>query len=100
MRRLPLACLLLAGAALAAPVPASKEAAAFRGGEWGRPIDPDKDCKFTFAKGALTVGAPGKDHDYERPGDNAPRVLRPVRGDFAAEVRVRGECRPPRGAHP
>src|SRR5262245_48667631 len=78
---------------LAAPVPKARDDEAFRKAPWGRPIDPDKDCKFTFAKGSVTIQMPGKVHDYD-PGSgraNAPRLLRPVKGDFLAEVRVRGE---------
>jgi hypothetical protein len=90
MRRLTLTCCLLASAALAAPLPKPKESG-FQGPGWGKPIDPDKACNFTFAKGALTVEAPGKLRDLYR--KNAPRVLRRVKGDFEAQVRLLGDIR-------
>jgi len=49
VRRLTLACCLLACAALAAPVPKPKDSSGFKAPEWGLPIDPAKDCTFTFA---------------------------------------------------
>jgi RNA polymerase sigma factor (sigma-70 family) len=63
---------------------------------WGTETDPDKDCKFTYAKGKLTITVPGKDHDLgaERQVMNAPRVLRPVEGDFTVQVKVSGKFKP------
>jgi RNA polymerase sigma factor (sigma-70 family) len=59
---------------------------------WGTATDPDGDCKFTVAKDKLTITVPGGDHDLgvERGLMNSPRVLRPVEGDFIAQVRVSG----------
>jgi regulation of enolase protein 1 (concanavalin A-like superfamily) len=72
-------------------VPKAKDEA-FKKAPWGKPLDPDKDCKFTFTKDSVTIEVPGKAHDYYGSGrTNAPRLLRPVKGDFVAEVRVRGE---------
>jgi hypothetical protein len=83
----------LAGLVLAAPVPKPKEWRFAPGLD--RPIDPDKDCKFTLGKGALAIEVPGKPHDIDpaRKRDNAPRVLRPVEGDLRIEVRVSGDFR-------
>jgi RNA polymerase sigma factor (sigma-70 family) len=70
------------------------ERAASKG--WGTATDPDKDCKFTYAKGNLTITVPGKDHDLgvERQRMNAPRVLRPVEGDFIVQVKVSAKFKP------
>jgi hypothetical protein len=92
MNRLLSACVafLLPCAALAAPVPER-----FVSG-WREPVDPDKDCKFQRAKGALIIEMPGTVHDYNqhRKCLNAPRLLRDIEGDFAMEVRLRIDCCP------
>jgi hypothetical protein len=77
----------------AAPVPKARDG--FYKPGWDRPIDPDNDCKFTQAKGRLTIEVPGKDHDFDpRRGKlNAPRLLRPVEGDFVLVTRIRGPFR-------
>ncbi len=75
-------CLLVICELLAAPAPP----VFFKPG-WDDPIDPDKDCKFRQTEDKLTIEIPGKAHDW----DNAPRLLRDVKGDFRAEVRVSGE---------
>jgi hypothetical protein len=94
VKRLTLLCCLAAGAALAAPVPKGKDEA-FRSAPWGKPIDPDKGCTFTFARDSLTLKVPGGEHDLSegRRRWNAPRLLRGVEGDFVAEVRVAGAFR-------
>lgn len=63
---------------------------------WDKPVDPDGDCKLVRERGGLTIKVPGKDHDLgvERGRMNAPRLLRDVRGDFVAEVRVGGKFAP------
>jgi RNA polymerase sigma factor (sigma-70 family) len=60
---------------------------------WGTATDPDGDCKFTVAQDTLTITLPGTDHALcvEQNRMNAPRVLRPVEGDFIAQVRVAGD---------
>ena len=80
------------GVSVAAPIPEDKSE--LKG--WGQAIDPDKDCKFQAEKGGLTIVVPGKDHDLgiERGVMNAPRVLRPVEGDFIVQVKVSGKFEP------
>jgi len=95
MLRMALACLLLAAYAPAAPVPKPNSES-----EWGRPVNPGKKSKFTFAKGAVTIELPGCKQEYHwlRPGwpekGSAPGLVRTVKGDFRAQVRARGEFRP------
>ena len=83
---------LTACAVVAAPVPADRPWIT----GWDKAVDPDMDCKFTRDKEALTIEAPGKDHDLgvERGLMNSPRLLRDVEGDFTAQVRVGGDFRP------
>jgi hypothetical protein len=85
-----LVALLLACAALAAPVPDP-----FKSG-WGHPIDPDKDCKITRNNGVLTIEMPGGDHDYDTARErlNAPRLVRELEGDFEIQVRIRIDSLP------
>ncbi len=94
-RLLLLASLALACAALASDNGPDPEPNPFQDG-WDKPIDPDKDCKFRRQRGGLTIAVPGKDHDLaiERNLMNTPRLLRPVEGDFVAEVRVSGKFVP------
>ncbi|HEY7326821.1 MAG TPA: DUF1349 domain-containing protein [Gemmataceae bacterium] len=63
---------------------------------WNPPVDPDRDCTFKTADGKLTITVPGKDHDLdlERSRFNAPRLLREVKGDFTAQVCIRGSFEP------
>lgn len=89
-----LPALMLAYTTLAAPAPQPKP---FVSG-WGKPVDPDRDCKFTRDKGALIIEIPGSNHEYNpRRGElNAPRLFRErdIEGDFAKQVRVQIDCRP------
>ena len=59
---------------------------------WGTVVDPDGDCKFTEAKGKLTITVPRTHHDLTYTAQttklNAPRVLQKVRGDFQLDVKV------------
>jgi regulation of enolase protein 1 (concanavalin A-like superfamily) len=92
--RLTLLCWLAACAALAAPVPESKDASGFKGPEWGKPVGANKECKFTFAKGSLTVEVPAGQHALvpgKKGRPKAPHILRRAKGDFEAQVRVRGD---------
>ena len=93
MRRLTLACVLLAGAALAAPVPKGK--VGFEAPAWEK-TDPAKDCKFAYDAKARSVTftlpavAPVRVAGLDEKNDKAPRLLRPAgKGDFDAQVRVR-----------
>ncbi|HTU91951.1 MAG TPA: hypothetical protein VMF69_17850 [Gemmataceae bacterium] len=63
---------------------------------WGKPIDPDKDCKIQRDKDALTIEMPGTDHDYDpvRERLNAPRLFSELEGEFDVQVRVRIDSRP------
>lgn len=65
---------------------------------WGKPLDPDGDCKFSVAGPRLNISVPGTPHALviERNQMNAPRVVREVEGDFVAQVKVVGHF--PRGA--
>jgi len=63
---------------------------------WGRAIDPDHDCDIALKEGSLEFKIPGKSHDYaaDIQIQNSPRVLREIKGDFIAEVKVCGEFKP------
>jgi regulation of enolase protein 1 (concanavalin A-like superfamily) len=69
---------------------------------WGRVVDPARDCVVSLDEGrnVLRVTIPGTPHvlSAEDPGLplNAPRVVRRVRGDFTADVRVLGRLEPGR----
>lgn len=87
----------LAGcAALAAPVPPPKEALYFNQRGWGKPIDPDGDCRFVKDRAALSIEVPGKPHELDPSArrTNAPRLLREVTGNFDALVRVHAVWHP------
>jgi hypothetical protein len=82
-----------------APAPKEKAAEAASSGElagWGTPEDPDGDCQFQASGASATIEVPGTIHDLATPPGkaNAPRILRPVEGDFTAEVWVVGEVKP------
>ncbi len=66
--------------------------------EWRTPIDPDGDCKFEFDRKSdrIEMDVPGTPHalSAELQLWNAPRVLRPARGDFDASVVVGGVFHP------
>lgn len=85
-----LTALLLACAALAAPAPQPSLPG------WGKPVDPDKDCKFRRGKDSLTIEMPGGDHDYDtaRKRLNAPRLVREIEGDFEIQLRIRIDSLP------
>jgi regulation of enolase protein 1 (concanavalin A-like superfamily) len=63
---------------------------------WGELTDPDGDCTVQADGAKLTITVPGTPHDLTGPAGalNAPRVLRPVEGDFTAQVRVSGKFWP------
>jgi regulation of enolase protein 1 (concanavalin A-like superfamily) len=66
---------------------------------WGRVIDPDGDCTFEAgAKGSVSITIPAIPHDLSysktNSGQNSPRVLQEVDGDFIIRVKVTGEFEP------
>jgi regulation of enolase protein 1 (concanavalin A-like superfamily) len=63
---------------------------------WGTVVDPDGDCQFEAASGALRITVPASLHDLsaEQGKVNAPRVMREVEGDFLIDVRVDGGIKP------
>jgi regulation of enolase protein 1 (concanavalin A-like superfamily) len=69
---------------------------------WGRVVDPWQDCEVSLnpEHDRLRIKVPGTPHvlSAEVPGlpMNAPRVVRRVRGDFTASVRVLGRMDPRR----
>ena len=79
---------------VAAPIHADEKDAVIKG--WGQAADPDHDCEIALKGGSLEFKIPGKSHDYAADIriQNSPRVLREVKGDFIAEVRVGGELNP------
>lgn len=64
--------------------------------EWGQLFDPSEDCSIRSAAKTLDIQVPGALHalNVETAEMTAPRVLRPVEGDFVAEVTVTGEVSP------
>jgi regulation of enolase protein 1 (concanavalin A-like superfamily) len=69
---------------------------------WGRVLDPSRDCDVSLDRDLdrLKIKVSGTPHvlSTEVPGlpMNAPRVVRRVRGDFTASVRVLGRLEPGR----
>jgi regulation of enolase protein 1 (concanavalin A-like superfamily) len=69
---------------------------------WGRVVDPSGDCEVSLdvERDRLKIMVPGTPHvlsaeDPKLPM-NAPRVVRRIRGDFTASVRVLGRLEPGR----
>ncbi|MFO0845376.1 MAG: hypothetical protein U0797_23835 [Gemmataceae bacterium] len=60
---------------------------------WDRPVNPHGYCRFDRAGSKLTITVPGDGHELDVRNDrlNAPRLLKDVEGDFAAQVRVTGD---------
>jgi regulation of enolase protein 1 (concanavalin A-like superfamily) len=75
-------------AATSEPEPTGREVAG-----WGMAIDPGMDCQIRAEGAKLSIEVPGTLHDLTpRSGKlNAPRVLRPVEGDFQVTVKVAGD---------
>jgi regulation of enolase protein 1 (concanavalin A-like superfamily) len=69
---------------------------------WGRVLDPWRDCDISFdhEHERLKIRVPGTPHvlsaEVPQLPMNAPRVLRGIRGDFTATVRVLGRLEPGR----
>ena len=63
---------------------------------WGQVVDPDGDCTIAVQGKEVEMKIPGTKHDFaaELGLRNAPRILRKVKGDFIAEVKVAGEFKP------
>lgn len=64
--------------------------------EWGRMIDPDKDCTFVIESQSVSIRVPGTPHDLSAELDrmNAPRILAPAEGNFSVGVLVKGDFAP------
>jgi regulation of enolase protein 1 (concanavalin A-like superfamily) len=70
-----------------------------KGGEttlFGEVIDPDGDCEISFKESAILCEVPGTLHDLniDIAATNAPRIVRPIDGDFTAKVHVTGSFKP------
>jgi regulation of enolase protein 1 (concanavalin A-like superfamily) len=69
---------------------------------WGRVLDPSRDCEVSLdvERDRLRITIPGTPHVLSAEDPmlpmNAPRVVRRVRGDFTADVRVLGRLEPGR----
>lgn len=65
-------------------------------GEWGTFISPLEDCRFEYKerRAKLVVGPGDHTLDIERNVMTAPRVLRPVRGNFNYQIDVSGIAYP------
>ncbi|HZU35004.1 MAG TPA: DUF1349 domain-containing protein [Gemmataceae bacterium] len=70
---------------------------------WGKPVNPENDCKFLRERGGLTIELPNRSHTLPVGGSPSPRgeglkgvplLLRNVTGDFVVQVRVAGTCKP------
>lgn len=68
------------------------------GPNWGREVNPDGDCKFYRADGSLLIHVPGAPRPHDLAAElhtvNAPRVVRPVKGDFTVQVKIEGRFAP------
>jgi len=65
--------------------------------QWGAALDPSGKCSITWTNNSLAFALPGGIFDlspYQTRDNLAPRMLRPVTGDFVAEVKVTGDFDP------
>src|SRR5262245_2460185 len=86
-----LACALLLGTTVAAPVPPPKPAPRPWCHGWGEPLDPVGGCRFRRDGAALRIDLPGGEKNWLAmfAGDwDAPRLLREIEGDFTIQVRA------------
>jgi regulation of enolase protein 1 (concanavalin A-like superfamily) len=95
--------LLVIVATSCTPAPAApdeSEASAQEVPGWGRVLDPSRDTDVTLdlERDRLTIRVPGTPHvlsaEVPQLPMNAPRVMRPIRGDFTAGVHVLGRIEP------
>src|SRR5438045_9260714 len=92
-RRLLLA-LFIAGVVAANVVDAAGDRRPqMRIGGWGRVVDPDGDCSVSIEGARVTIRVPETSHEFAAELDrwNAPRIVRTVRQDFVAQVKVCGD---------
>ena len=97
-----LRCLIIALSSwmLIGSVTTADEPARRRVADWGEMVDPLGDCKVVHDPKAdlLTISVPGTPHllsaEVATLPLTAPRVVRPVWGDFQATVRVAGKLEP------
>jgi hypothetical protein len=63
---------------------------------WGTVTDLRGDCTIKEEGGKLIVEVPGSVHDLNASlgGQDAPRILREIEGDFTVQVKVTGEFKP------
>jgi regulation of enolase protein 1 (concanavalin A-like superfamily) len=62
---------------------------------WGEVVDPDGDCTIQSEKEKVTITVPEKNHNLAPViGQNAPRILQEVEGDFTVQVKVSGDFKP------
>ncbi len=81
------------------PVPAAPPPAAVAAvGDWGATVDPDGDCKVDIDRStdAIRIEVPPRPHLLSAGLGriNAPRLLRPVRGDFDVAVALAAPPKP------
>ncbi|HEX3314959.1 MAG TPA: hypothetical protein VHR72_08720 [Gemmataceae bacterium] len=86
----------LSGFAALAQVP---PALTIRG--WGDVVDSDNDCSVGVNGTKVVMKIPDAAHDFagELNRWNAPRIVRDIKGDFIAEVKVSGEFKPVEGSN-
>jgi regulation of enolase protein 1 (concanavalin A-like superfamily) len=93
---------LIALVATAEAVLAGDDAAPRDLSGWGHVFDPSRDCEVSidYYLNRLKITVPGTPHVLSAEDPtlpmNAPRVVRRIRGDFTAEVRVLGRLQPGR----
>jgi regulation of enolase protein 1 (concanavalin A-like superfamily) len=87
-----LTLMLLVGVVFAAPIPKENDDNKLEK-LFGKKVDPNKDCEFTFDGKKLTIKAGKGDHSLHvlQQRMQAPRIHREIEGDFVAEVKVSAE---------
>jgi len=101
-QRFCLLSVIMAAACTTAAVAADDEARPNEVPGWGRVMDPWRDCDVSLDRehDRLKIQVPGTPHvlsaEVPQLPMNAPRVVRRVRGDFTAGVRVLGRLEPGR----
>ncbi len=95
MKRVAILILVVTFALCAATRAAEKPLAMSIHG-WGNVVDPDGDSQIDLDGAKVKITVPGSPHDFaaELQQWNAPRILRSVRGDFIAEVKISGTFDP------